>query len=116
GKVALLHGCVMNVLFAGVTEATARVLSRNGWDVVLPRDQTCCGALHAHAGDRELAKDLARRNIAAFEASGADVYIVNAAGCGSAMKEYGVLLRNDPEWAQRAEAFARKVKDVQGFL
>lgn len=116
GKVALLHGCVMNVLFAGVTEATARVLSRNGWDVVLPRDQTCCGALHAHAGDRELAKDLARRNIAAFEASGADAYIVNAAGCGSAMKEYGVLLRNDPEWAQRAEAFARKVKDVQEFL
>jgi glycolate oxidase iron-sulfur subunit len=116
GTVALLHGCVMNTLFADVTVDTAEVLTRNGWRVLLPRDQTCCGALHVHEGERDGAKELARRNIAAFEASGADAYLVNAAGCGSALKEYPVLLRNDPEWADRAAAFAGKVRDVHEFL
>src|SRR5690606_29221162 len=86
GTVALLHGCVMNVLFADVTEATARVLSRNGWEVLVPAGQTCCGALQVHAGDRDGGKEMAKRNIAAFEATGAGFYLVNAAGCGSAMK------------------------------
>lgn len=116
GRVALLHGCVMNVVFAEVTEATARVLARNGWEVVLPQEQTCCGALHVHAGDRDTGKAMARRNIAAFEAADADAYVVNAAGCGSAMKEYGILLENDGEWAARAAAFSAKVRDVQEFL
>jgi glycolate oxidase iron-sulfur subunit len=116
GRVALLHGCVMNTLFAGATEATARVLARNGWEVALPAGQTCCGALHVHEGDRGGGKRLARQNIAAFEASGAEVYLVNAAGCGSAFKEYGILLEHDPEWAERAAAFSAKVSDVQEFL
>lgn len=116
GKVGLLHGCIMNTLFAGATEATAHVLARNGWEVVLPIGQTCCGALHVHEGERDTGKALARRNIAAFEASGAEVYLVNAAGCGSAFKEYGVLLEHDPEWAERAVTFAAKVRDVQEFL
>lgn len=116
GKVALLHGCIMNTLFAGVTEATARVLSRNGWEVGLPKEQTCCGALHIHEGDRETGKALARRNIEAFEASGTDIYLVNAAGCGSAFKEYGILLEHDPLWAERARVFSAKVQDVQEFL
>jgi glycolate oxidase iron-sulfur subunit len=116
GRVALLHGCVMNTLFAGATEATARVLARNGWEIALPKDQTCCGALHVHEGDREGGKNLARQNIAAFEASGAESYLVNAAGCGSAMKEYGLLLEHDPDWAERATAFSARVRDVQEFL
>ena len=116
GRVALLHGCIMNTLFAGVTEATARVLAHNGWEISLPKTQSCCGALHVHEGDRETGKALARRNIEAFEGSGANVYLVNAAGCGSALKEYGVLLEHDPLWAERARAFSAKVQDVNEFL
>ena len=116
GQVALLHGCVMNTIFANATEATASVLTANGWEVVLPPGQTCCGALHIHEGDREGAKKLARQNIAAFEASGAKAYLVNAAGCGSALKEYATLLEHDSAWAKRAEAFSATVRDVQEFL
>ena len=116
GTVALLHGCVMNTLFAGVTVDTAEVLAANGWNVTVPPAQTCCGALHVHEGERDAGKELARRNVAAFEATGADAYLVNAAGCGSAFKEYGTLLRNDPEWAERAAAFAAKAVDVHEFL
>jgi glycolate oxidase iron-sulfur subunit len=84
--------------------------------VTVPPDQTCCGALHAHAGERERARTLARRNIAAFEAVPADAIVVNAAGCGAAMKEYGWLLKDDSEWAARASAFAAKVRDATEYL
>ncbi len=116
GHVAMLEGCVMGSVFGDTNAATARVLARNGVEVVATVGQTCCGALHAHAGERELARGLARRNIAAFERVAADAVIVNAAGCGAAMKEYGWLLKDDPLWSARASAFAAKVKDATEFL
>jgi glycolate oxidase iron-sulfur subunit len=109
-------GCVMQVAFAEVNEATVRVLNRAGCDVVAPAAQGCCGAIGIHAGDMERGRALARINIAAFEDSAADYYIVNAAGCGSSLKEYGHLLADDPEWAGRAAEFARKVRDLTEFL
>src|SRR5207244_2964542 len=110
GRVALLQGCVMGSVFGDTNASTARVLARNGVEVIAAPDQTCCGALHAHAGERERARDLARRNIAAFERSAVDAVIVNAAGCGAAMKEYGWLLKDDPGWSSRASAFCAKVR------
>ena len=115
-RVALLTGCVHGDLYPEPHRATARVLARLGCEVVAPPQQGCCGALHAHAGDAEAARDLARTNIEAFETAGVDAVIVNAAGCGAAMKEYGRLLRNDPAWAERAERFAERVKDVLEFV
>ena len=115
-RVAMLEGCVMGSVFGDTNAATARVLARNGVEVVATVGQTCCGALHAHAGERDLARDLARRNIAAFEQVAADAVIVNAAGCGAAMKEYGWLLKEDAAWSARASAFAAKVKDATEFL
>jgi glycolate oxidase iron-sulfur subunit len=114
--VALLAGCIMSTAFADVHQATIRVLQKNGCEVLLPPDQGCCGALHIHGGDMDGGRELARRNIAAFEGLGLDAIIVNAAGCGSTMKEYGHLLHDDPAWAERAKAFAAKVKDVSEFL
>ncbi len=114
--VALLAGCIMSTAFANVHEATIRVLQKNGCEVLLPPDQGCCGALHVHGGDMDGGRELARRNIAAFEGLGLDAIIVNAAGCGSTMKEYGHLLHDDPAWAERANACAAKVKDVSEFL
>ena len=118
-RVAALTGCIMSTAFAEIHEATIRVLRRNGCQVTLPPDQGCCGALHTHGGDLEGGRELARRNIAAFEAAGlddCDAIIVNAAGCGSTLKEYGHLLAGDPAWAGRAQAFAAKIKDVHEFL
>jgi glycolate oxidase iron-sulfur subunit len=114
--VALLAGCIMSTAFANVHEATIRVLQKNGCEVLLPPDQGCCGALHVHGGDMDGGRELARRNIAAFEGLGLDAIIVNAAGCGSTMKEYGHLLHDDPAWVERASAFAARVKDVSEFL
>jgi glycolate dehydrogenase iron-sulfur subunit len=114
---AFLHGgCVMHVAFPRVHEATIRMLNRAHLNVVVPSDQGCCGAIAVHAGNPAFARDLARVNIAAFERSGADVYVVNAAGCGSALKEYGRLLADDPAWRTRAEAFASRVRDVTEVL
>lgn len=115
-RVALLLGCVAGDLYPQTHEATVRVLERLGCEVVAPAAQGCCGALHTHAGDAETARALARRNIAAFQAAGVDAVIVNAAGCGAAMKEYGRLLRHDPRWAARAEAFAGSVRDILEFV
>jgi glycolate oxidase iron-sulfur subunit len=115
-RVALLEGCVMGSVFGPTNAATARVLARNGAEVHVARDQTCCGALHAHAGERARARDLARRNIASFERVDVDAIIVNAAGCGAAMKEYGWLLKDDPAWSARAAAFAAKVRDATEYL
>ncbi len=115
-RVALLTGCVHGDLYPQAHHATVRVLARLGCEVIAPPGQLCCGALHTHAGDAEAARTLARRNIAVFEDAGVDAVIVNAAGCGAAMKEYGRLLRNDREWSGRAEAFASKVQDVIEFV
>lgn len=114
--VSILNGCVMEGLFRETNRATARVLARNGCEVVETKGQGCCGALHAHAGQIEDARELARRNIEAFASSGAERIIVNAAGCGAAMKEYGELLREDPIFSDRARDFSSKVRDVSEFL
>jgi glycolate oxidase iron-sulfur subunit len=115
-RVALLSGCVMSVLFGDLNEATVRVLRRNGCDVVIPKGQRCCGALNVHNGETAMAKEMARSNIDAFLGAGVETVIVNAAGCGAAMKEYGHLLREDSGYAEKAETFGRQVKDVSEFL
>jgi glycolate oxidase iron-sulfur subunit len=114
--VALLTGCIMSTAFAHVHAATIRVLQKNGCEVLIPPDQGCCGALHIHSGLMEGGRELARRNIEAFEGLGIDAIIVNAAGCGSTLKEYGELLEEDPLWHERAADFAARVKDVHEFL
>jgi glycolate oxidase iron-sulfur subunit len=114
--VGLLAGCIQQVAFGAQNRATARVLSANGAEVVVPPGQTCCGALHAHAGEHATALGLARRTIAAFEARGVERVIVNTSGCGAHMKSYGALLAADPAWAERAVRFAAKVEDVSEFL
>ena len=115
-RVGFVTGCIMPYFFGETNRATVNVLTRNGCEVVIPKAQRCCGALGVHAGARETAKDLARRNIDAFEPHGLDVIISNAAGCGTALKEYDVLLENDPDYAERARAFAERVKDISEFL
>jgi glycolate oxidase iron-sulfur subunit len=115
-RVALLGGCMANVFFARLNEATVRVLQKNGCEVSIPEDQTCCGALHVHAGLREPAKDLARKNIRALIDGNYDAIITNAAGCGSTLKEYHELLEEDSLYAERARTFVSKVKDVTEFL
>jgi glycolate oxidase iron-sulfur subunit len=116
GTVTLLEGCVMRALFRHTNGATHRVLAYNSYQVVPTAGQGCCGALHAHAGDAEGARALARKNIAAFEASGAEWIAVNASGCGAAMKEYGHLLAGDAEWSGRARALSARVRDVSELL
>ena len=116
GQVALFTGCVMSTAYASVHESTIRVLTRNGFDVTLVAEQGCCGALHVHAGEPDGGRKLARANIEAFEGAGFDAIIVNAAGCGAALKEYGHLLKGDPAYAERASRFSSNVKDVVEFL
>ena len=110
--VGLLTGCVQRIAFPHVNDATVHVLSAEGCDVVAPRAQGCCGALALHAGRIEEALGFARRTIETFERAGVERIAVNAAGCGSSMKEYGALLADDPEWADRARAFSSRVRDV----
>lgn len=115
-RVGFLSGCIMNLIFTPINLATVRVLARNGCEVITPRFQKCCGALHMHNGEGETARQMARYNIDIFEKSNLDAIIVNSAGCGSALKEYRELLKDDPEYAQRAQAFSQKVKDISEFL
>jgi glycolate oxidase iron-sulfur subunit len=115
-RAALLRGCVQQSLFARVNDATVRVLEANGCAVVEVTKRRSSVALDAHAGRLERALELARSNIAAFEASGADIYVVNAAGCGAMMKEYAEQLHHDPEWAERAAAFSARVRDAAELL
>jgi glycolate oxidase iron-sulfur subunit len=115
-RVAMLPGCVQRVYFPSVNQATLRVLAAEGCEVVIPEDLGCCGALSVHAGRDDEARALARPTIEALEATGADAIVVNAAGCGSSMKEWGHLFRDDPAWAERAAALAAKVKDVTELL
>ncbi len=116
GRVGVLHGCVMEGLFAETNRATERVLIVNDYEVVATPGQGCCGALHAHAGALDAARTLARRNIAAFERSNVDVIAVNASGCGAMMKDYGHLLADDRVWHDRAVRLAAKVRDVSEVL
>ncbi|MFD1037364.1 (Fe-S)-binding protein [Virgibacillus byunsanensis] len=113
-RVGILTGCVMDVMFSDVNEATIRVLTHNGFEVGMPKNQGCCGALHIHAGERDTGKMLAKQNIEAFKDY--DKVLVNAAGCGCALQEYHELFRNDPEMLPLAEAFSAKIEDVSKFL
>lgn len=115
-KVALLTGCIHGELYPEMHSSTVEVLDYMQFEVVAPAGQVCCGALHIHAGDAEAARKLARQNIEIFELSGASKVLVNAAGCGSAMKEYGRLLRHDEDWRERAEVFSVKVEDILEFV
>ena len=94
----------------------ARVLSRNGCEIVVPREQVCCGAIHSHVGDMDTARGMARRNVEVFEAAGVDAVVTASAGCGARMKEYDELLRGDEEYGSRSAALTHKVKDVHELL
>jgi len=115
-RVGLLLGCVQRVFFSNVNHATVRVLSAEGCEVVAPRAQVCCGALMMHAGREQDAMASARTMIDLFERVGVDQIAINAAGCGSTMKEYGILLRDDPAYGERARAFSAKCVDVMELL
>jgi glycolate oxidase iron-sulfur subunit len=115
-RVGLLTGCVQDAFFSDVNAATARVLAAEGCDVIVPRGQSCCGALSTHNGRTAQARRFARRVVATFEVAEVDAVVVNAAGCGSAMKDYGETLRDDPQWADRAASLAAKTRDLTEFL
>lgn len=115
-SVAVLEGCVMRGLFSHTNAATERVLTANGFSISATGTQSCCGALHAHAGDLETARTLARRNIAAFEQSNCDFIAINSAGCGAMIKEYAHLLHDDPQWHDRALKVSAKARDVSELL
>ena len=115
-SVALLSGCVMPLVHGPQMRTVVRVLNRNGVDVILPQSQVCCGAIHTHVGDIERARDLARRNVDSFLALPVDAVVTASAGCGTRMKEYGELLCDDPQYAQRARDLSEKVLDIHEFL
>lgn len=115
-RVAMLGGCIANIFFARLHEATVRVLQKNGCEVVVPAAQGCCGALHAHAGRREEARALARNNIDALLQTNFDAIISNTGGCGATLKEYHEILEHDPKYHDKAKVFVSKLKDVNEFL
>lgn len=114
--VSFFAGCVMSTAMADVDRATIRVLQRAACDVTNTAGQGCCGALNAHSGDLETAKEMARRNIEAFERDGDAAIVVNSAGCGAMLKDYGHHFRDDAAWAARARAFSARIQDVTEFL
>ncbi|HEX9421471.1 MAG TPA: heterodisulfide reductase-related iron-sulfur binding cluster [Methylomirabilota bacterium] len=115
-RVGMLTGCIQQIAFGSQNRATARVLAKNGVEVAAPPEQTCCGALHAHAGEHDLAITLAKRTIEVFEAAKVDCVVVNTSGCGAHMKNYGILLAGDPAWSERARFFSSRVRDLAEFL
>jgi glycolate oxidase iron-sulfur subunit len=115
-RVAFMAGCIANISFARLNEATVRVLQRNGCEVVIPAAQTCCGALHLHSGLKAQAESFARRNIDTVKGQGFDAILTNAAGCGSTLKEYDELLKDDEAYSEQAVEFKAKMKDVTEFL
>lgn len=115
-RVGMILGCVQRLFFSPVNEATVRVLTANGCEVVIPKTQGCCAALPAHQGQEKQAQALAKQMIDSFEGTGVDYVIINAAGCGHTLKEYEHILEDDPEYKQRAKQFSAQVKDVQEFL
>jgi glycolate oxidase iron-sulfur subunit len=115
-RVAFFSGCLMDTMFMPTNNASIKLLQQVGCEVVIPRSQNCCGALHGHSGEKETAKELAKRNITAFEELDVDAIITNAGGCGAFLIEYDHLLKGDPEWAERAKAFTAKMKDLSAIL
>lgn len=115
-RVGFLSGCLMNVAFAGINKDTVDVLLHNGCEVITPRAQECCGSLQAHSGDFETARRLARHNIDVFSNYELDAIVMNSAGCGAFMKEYGYYLKEDTEYAEKASILSSKIKDISEFL
>ncbi len=115
-RIAMLTGCAQDLIFSDVNRDTVEVLARNGCEVITPPDQSCCGSLHAHNGEWMLAQQLARRNIDQFPPENFDAIITNAGGCGSHLKHYAKLLEHDPAYAERAQLWDRKVKDIHEWL
>ncbi|WP_077617430.1 (Fe-S)-binding protein [Bacillus sinesaloumensis] len=115
-KVSFFSGCLMDTMFMKTNDATTKLLQLAGCEIVIPKTQVCCGALHGHSGEKQKAKELAKQNIAAFEEIETDYIITNAGGCGAFLIEYDHLLKDEPEWASRAKAFAKKLKDISSVL
>ena len=115
-RVGFISGCIMDQIYRDINEATIRALTANGCEVITPPMQQCCGALHVHAGEAKRGRQLARHNIDVFEPYNCEAIIINSAGCGSNLKEYGHLLRDDPAYASRATTFSSKVKDISEYL
>ncbi|MDH2886652.1 (Fe-S)-binding protein [Bacillus cytotoxicus] len=115
-RVAFFTGCLMDTMFLETNNATMKLLQLAGCDVVIPKNQNCCGALHGHAGEKRGAKELAKRNIKAFEDLNIDYIITNAGGCGAYLVDYDHLLKDDSKWAERAKQFVAKIKDITAIL
>ncbi|MGY2612192.1 (Fe-S)-binding protein [Bacillus pretiosus] len=115
-QVAFFTGCLMDTMFLETNNATMKLLQLAGCDIVIPKTQSCCGALHGHAGEKSGAKELAKRNIKAFEDLNIDYIITNAGGCGAYLVDYDHLLKDDPQWAERAKQFVSKIKDITAIL
>lgn len=115
-RVAFFSGCLMDTMFMKTNDATCKLLQLAGCEIVIPKNQTCCGALHGHSGEKGSAKDLAKRNIQAFEDLNVDFIITNAGGCGAFLVDYDHLLKDDPEWKERASAFVKKIQDISEIL
>ncbi|WP_412677256.1 (Fe-S)-binding protein [Bacillus smithii] len=114
--VAFFSGCLMDTMFLETNHATIQLLQKAGCEIVIPKTQSCCGALHGHGGEKEIAKELAKQNIEAFEKHDVDYIITNAGGCGAFLIEYDHLLKDEPEWSERAKAFVAKIKDITEIL
>ncbi|MFO1442327.1 (Fe-S)-binding protein [Bacillus sp. Bva_UNVM-123] len=115
-RVAFFSGCLMDTMFMKTNDATIKLLQLAGCEIIIPKAQSCCGALHAHSGEKHAAKELAKKNITAFEEAEIDYIISNAGGCGAFLIDYGYLLKNEPEWAERAASFVKKLKDISAIL
>lgn len=115
-KVAFFAGCLMDTIFLSTNNATTKLLQYAGCEIVVPETQSCCGALHGHSGEQDKAREMAKKNIEAFETSEVDYIITNAGGCGAFLVDYDHLLKDDPEWSERAQAFASKIKDITSIL
>ncbi|KKK38476.1 hypothetical protein WQ57_07660 [Mesobacillus campisalis] len=116
GRVAFFQGCIMDVMFRRTNDNSIKLLSKTGFDVVTPKDQGCCGALHHHSGKKDKTIELAKANIKAFEKAGVDYIITNAGGCGAALVEYVDLFRDDPAWLERAKVFSSKIRDISEIV
>jgi len=115
-KVAFFKGCLMDTMFTETNKSSIKLLQEIGCTIVIPETQNCCGALHGHSGEKSKAKELAKKNIIAFEEENIDFIITNAGGCGAFLHDYNHLLKGDPEWAERANEFASKIKDITSIL